>query len=124
VTKACDAISRRLSNGEGQTIGQSSANPASSFNARFGKLGVGAIEEYAEFLPPGAPPDAIEKLYQGKPSLGGGSMGDKLKYALGAEFVEVRIHARTREIRVSRLVGAFAAGRIMNTRTARSQYTR
>ena len=29
---------------------------------------------------------------------------------------------RTREIRVPRMVGAFAAGRIMNTRTARSQY--
>jgi xanthine dehydrogenase YagR molybdenum-binding subunit len=43
-------------------------------------------------------------------------------YALGAEFVEVRVHARTREIRVPRMVGAFAAGRLMNTRTARSQY--
>ncbi len=42
-------------------------------------------------------------------------------YAFGAEFVEVRIHSRTREIRVPRLVGAFAAGHIMNTRTARSQ---
>ena len=33
----------------------------------------------------------------------------------------MRIHARTKEIRVPRVVGAFAAGRIMNTRTARSQ---
>jgi xanthine dehydrogenase YagR molybdenum-binding subunit len=31
------------------------------------------------------------------------------------------VHARTREIRVPRIVGAFAAGRIVNTRTARSQ---
>ena len=43
-------------------------------------------------------------------------------YAMGAEFVEVRVHAQTREIRVPRIVGAFAAGRLMNTRTARSQY--
>jgi xanthine dehydrogenase YagR molybdenum-binding subunit len=42
-------------------------------------------------------------------------------FAFGAEFVEVRVHRRTREIRVPRMVGAFAAGRIMNTRTARSQ---
>jgi xanthine dehydrogenase YagR molybdenum-binding subunit len=42
-------------------------------------------------------------------------------FAFGAEFVEVRIHARTREIRVPRMTGAFAAGRIMNTRTAHSQ---
>ena len=43
-------------------------------------------------------------------------------FAFGAEFVEVRVNARTREIRVPRIVGAFAAGRIMNPRTARSQY--
>jgi xanthine dehydrogenase YagR molybdenum-binding subunit len=123
VTKACDTIRKRLSDGEGQTVGQAGAgDPAKRFRESFKKLGVGVIEEYAEFLPPGSPPDAIEKLYQGKPSLGGGSMGDKLMYALGAEFVEVRIHARTREIRVPRMVGAFAAGRIMNPRTARSQY--
>ena len=42
-------------------------------------------------------------------------------YAMGAEFVEVRVNAATREIRVPRMVGAFAAGRLMNTRTARSQ---
>jgi xanthine dehydrogenase YagR molybdenum-binding subunit len=53
--------------------------------------------------------------------LGGGSHGEKLMYAMGAEFVEVRVHARTLEIRVPRIVGAFAAGHIMNTRTARSQ---
>ena len=69
-----------------------------------------------------AKPDAIKNLYGGKPYLGGGSHGEKLMYALGAEFVEVRVHAKTREIRVPRIVGAFAAGRIMNTRTARSQY--
>jgi xanthine dehydrogenase YagR molybdenum-binding subunit len=64
----------------------------------------------------------IKKLYAGTPTLGGGSHGKKLMYALGAEFVEVRVHAATREIRVPRAVGAFAAGRIMNTRTAHSQY--
>jgi xanthine dehydrogenase YagR molybdenum-binding subunit len=40
---------------------------------------------------------------------------------MGAEFVEVRINAATREIRVPRMVGAFAAGRLMNTRTVHSQ---
>src|SRR5207253_3541395 len=47
---------------------------------------------------------------------------ENIAYAFGAEFVEVRIHALTGEIRVPRIVGAFAAGRIMNTRTAHSQY--
>ena len=71
---------------------------------------------------PAASRTPIKKLYAGTPFLGGGSKGEKLMYALGAEFVEVRVHAQTREIRVPRMVGAFAAGRIMNTRTARSQY--
>jgi xanthine dehydrogenase YagR molybdenum-binding subunit len=42
-------------------------------------------------------------------------------YAMGAKFVEVRVHAETREVRVPRIVGAFAAGHIVNPRTARSQ---
>src|SRR5260370_30499174 len=44
-----------------------------------------------------------------------------MMYGVGAEFVEVRVHGLTREIRVPRIVGAFAAGRLMNTRTAHSQ---
>ncbi len=87
----------------------------------FGALKAGAIEEYAEFIPDGASPDAVQKLYEGKTTMTGGPEGKKAMYAFGAEFVEVRINARTREIRVPRLVGAFSAGRIMNTRTARSQ---
>src|SRR5204862_552903 len=81
-----------------------------------------AIEEYAEHVPPGVKPEAVSELYAGKSTQTGGPHGEYLMYALGAEFVEVRIHALTREIRVPRIVGAFAGGRIMNTRTARSQY--
>jgi xanthine dehydrogenase YagR molybdenum-binding subunit len=51
----------------------------------------------------------------------GGPHGEKVMYATGAEFVEVRVHTLTREIRVPRIVGAFAAGRLMNTRTVHSQ---
>ncbi|GCD45757.1 xanthine dehydrogenase family protein molybdopterin-binding subunit [Streptomyces paromomycinus] len=42
-------------------------------------------------------------------------------HAFGAQFVEVRVDADTGEVRVPRLLGAFAAGRIINPRTARSQ---
>ena len=87
----------------------------------FKALGAGVVEEYAEFMPPGTTPADVQKLYKGGAVLGGGAEGEKLMYAFGAEFVEVRIHQRTREIRVPRIVGAFAAGHIMNPRTARSQ---
>lgn len=85
------------------------------------RLGTAALEEYAEYLPPGVPRDSMRQVYGGKAVLTGGPHGDKIMYALGAEFVEVRIHARTREVRVPRAVGAFAGGRIMNPRTAHSQ---
>jgi xanthine dehydrogenase YagR molybdenum-binding subunit len=43
-------------------------------------------------------------------------------YAFGAQFAEAHVHADTGEIRVPRLLGVFAAGRIINPRTARSQF--
>lgn len=82
----------------------------------------GAIEAYAENLPEGSKPDGLEKLYKGQQELiGGAKMKDRIQFAFGAEFVEVRVHKLTREIRTPRIVGAFAAGRIVNERTARSQ---
>jgi xanthine dehydrogenase YagR molybdenum-binding subunit len=64
----------------------------------------------------------VQKLYLGQPGISGGShLKDRIQYAFGAEFVEVRIHASTREIRVPRIVGAFAAGKIVSRRTAESQ---
>jgi xanthine dehydrogenase YagR molybdenum-binding subunit len=44
------------------------------------------------------------------------------RYAFGAQFAEARVHAVTGEVRVPRLYGMFAAGRIVNPRTARSQF--
>jgi xanthine dehydrogenase YagR molybdenum-binding subunit len=87
----------------------------------FQQLGTSAVEQYTEWTPADVPADAVKKLYEGKLTLSGGAHGKKLMYAFGAEFVEVRVHRLTQEIRVPRAVGAFAAGRIMNTRTAHSQ---
>jgi xanthine dehydrogenase YagR molybdenum-binding subunit len=84
-------------------------------------MGVSSIEEYSEFVPHGLGPKAMADLYAGRYTSTGGSHGDKVMYAMGAEFVEVRVHALTHEIRVPRIVGAFAAGRLVNTRTVRSQ---
>jgi xanthine dehydrogenase YagR molybdenum-binding subunit len=88
----------------------------------FDALGADAIEEYGEWKPEGAPPDSFHAMHQGQMRMvGGDRMNDAIAYAFGAEFVEVRVNRFTHEIRVPRLVGAFAAGRIMNPRTARSQ---
>lgn len=139
VLKACDAIREKLFTaavGEGGPLAGSgnamlemekeavvtdsgkSARLSDVFNA----MQIGALEEYAEFAPKGSSPEALKKLYAGQAEFHGGDQDeDSVKYAYGAELVEVRINSYTREIRVPRIVGAFAAGRIMNTRTARSQ---
>jgi xanthine dehydrogenase YagR molybdenum-binding subunit len=43
------------------------------------------------------------------------------RHAFGAQFAEVRVDVDTGEIRVARMLGVFAAGRIINPRTAWSQ---
>ncbi|QUH03392.1 xanthine dehydrogenase family protein molybdopterin-binding subunit [Saccharopolyspora erythraea] len=50
---------------------------------------------------------------------------DRKRYemkAFGAQFAEVRVREDTGEVRVPRMLGVFAAGRIVNPRTARSQF--
>jgi xanthine dehydrogenase YagR molybdenum-binding subunit len=50
---------------------------------------------------------------------------DDEKFALhsfGAQFAEVHVNADTGEIRVARMLGVFSVGRIINPRTARSQF--
>lgn len=139
VMKACDAIRAKLFHAavtanDGPLAGQNveeltlrngkvtaSNESAESLEDVFKRLGVSTLEEYSEFVPQGLKPDAVADLYAGKLTMTGGPHGKKMMYAMGAEFVEVRVHSLTLEIRVPRIVGAFAAGRLMNTRTAHSQ---
>jgi xanthine dehydrogenase YagR molybdenum-binding subunit len=44
------------------------------------------------------------------------------RHSFGAQFAEVRVDADTGEVRVPRLTGVFACGRILNPKTARSQF--
>lgn len=44
------------------------------------------------------------------------------RHAFGAHFAEIQADTVTGEVRVRRLLGVFAAGRILNPRTARSQF--
>ncbi|MER7083220.1 xanthine dehydrogenase family protein molybdopterin-binding subunit, partial [Saccharopolyspora kobensis] len=47
--------------------------------------------------------------------------GQMAMHSFGAQFAEVRVHADTGEVRVPRMLGIFAAGRMVNAKTARSQ---
>ncbi|MEU3853918.1 xanthine dehydrogenase family protein molybdopterin-binding subunit [Streptomyces sp. NPDC029554] len=44
------------------------------------------------------------------------------RHAFGAHFAEVTVDTVSGEVRVARLLGVYAAGRILNARTARSQF--
>jgi xanthine dehydrogenase YagR molybdenum-binding subunit len=97
---------------------------------------------------PGAPFDGMEVSYadghvlaegaamtfgevlrsMGRPSItatGSSAPGEELTKhsfsSFGAQFCEVRVHRWTREARVSRMLGVFDAGRIINEKAARSQ---
>ena len=140
VAKACGEIRDRLAQAAVGAQGSrfAGADPA-AFRMADGKLvapdgssepldeairrvGNGAIEVYAENNPHGVPPDAEQGLYKGKATLAGGAkLKDRVQFAFGAHFVEVRVHRLTREVRAPRVVSAFAAGRIVNPKTAKSQ---
>jgi xanthine dehydrogenase YagR molybdenum-binding subunit len=100
VAKACEQIRARIA--EGQT---------------------GRIEAYAENVPQGLPSSAVADMEQGKPSmLSGSGRKDVTAFAFGAHFVELGVHRLTREVRVRRVVSAFAAGTIVNELAAHSQF--
>ena len=110
ITTACAAIRRKLGDQPGNILELLAVD------------GRGSIEELGQWLPPGAKQEAMTALYQGRLQAGGGAwMEGRTAYAFGAHFVEVAVHRLTREIRMRRSVSAFAAGRIINERTARSQ---
>jgi xanthine dehydrogenase YagR molybdenum-binding subunit len=140
VAKACIEIRGRLAmaavadktgpfagaSADAMTLTQGKLRGADGASEDIGKavrrVGNEAIEAYAENLPQGAKPNGLEILYKGGQNIvGGAKMKDRIQFAFGAEFVEVRVHKLTREIRVPRVIGAFAAGRIVNPLTARSQ---
>ena len=107
VMKTCDAIRQKLFHNavtanegalsgrdptqltlrNGQLVAHDGA--AEHLEEAFRRLGTSVIEEYAEFIPHGAPSDAVKKLYAGKVAFVGGPEGEKMMYAMGAEFVEV-----------------------------------
>jgi xanthine dehydrogenase YagR molybdenum-binding subunit len=137
VMMACDKIRHRLlqalAPGQStedkpkETVGlggsdSTKSDPPFDREKAFDALGTGLVEEYAEWKPEGAPADSFRAMYKGQMRMiGGPDLNGKIAYAFGAEFVEVRVNTWTREIRVPRLLGAFAAGHIMNPRTAHSQ---
>ncbi len=66
------------------------------------------------------PRDGIEVLADSAEAVS--AAGALARHTFGAQFAEVAVDVRTGEVRVRRMLGVFAAGTIVNARTARSQF--
>ena len=113
-----DPVSLRLENG--MLLGVKGSEPLAK---ALGRVTGGVLEIHSEFVPKGAPPGALQTLYKGVSAfVGGTGREDVTAFAFGAQFVEIRVHRRTRELRIARAVSAFAAGTIINATAAHSQF--
>ncbi|MBA2813116.1 xanthine dehydrogenase family protein molybdopterin-binding subunit [Streptomyces sp. KM273126] len=80
-----------------------------------------AAEELRERLAlnTGIPPEGITVRSDTTAAIG--ALSQKERHSFGAQFAEVAVDPATGEVRVRRMLGIFAAGRIVNPLTARSQ---
>jgi xanthine dehydrogenase YagR molybdenum-binding subunit len=83
-----------------------------------------AVGELRERLATGAtiPPEGITVRSNTLAAVGALHQQPKERHAFGAQFAEVAVDPATGEVRVRRMLGIFAAGRIVNPLTARSQF--
>lgn len=68
----------------------------------------------------GIPPEGITARSDTTEAVG--ALTKKERHSFGAQFAEVAVDTTTGEVRVRRMLGIFAAGRIVNPLTARSQF--
>lgn len=113
-----DAIAIRIADSDLPTA---SVAGGSSGTASWGWAVTKACVELRRQLDAGAPvpPEGLEIEVDTTEDIAG--LRDFSRFAYGAHFVEARVDLDSGEIVVPRMLGVFAAGRIMNARTARSQ---
>ncbi|TDD35067.1 xanthine dehydrogenase family protein molybdopterin-binding subunit [Actinomadura sp. KC06] len=92
----------------------------SSGTAGWGTAVVRACEALRGKLNGAVPPEGLEAEADTAAELK--AREEYARHAFGAQFAEVEVDADTGEVRVRRMLGVFAAGRIINPTTARSQF--
>ena len=100
----------------------SSDGRSAKMDSVFETVPLGVIEARGTWQPTSLGVKSVRDLYRSGSARQVGMLTDDFaRAAFGAQFVEVAVHALTGEVRVPRMVGAFAFGRVVNERTARSQ---
>jgi len=88
----------------------------------WGSAVVKACKQLGARLGDGLPQDGLECSVDTQDDVDAQQREPLARHAFGAQFVEVRVDVDTGEVRVSRATGVFACGRIVNPKTARSQF--
>lgn len=91
----------------------------SSGTASWGWAVTKACRQLRSQLLDGVPAEGVEVTVDTADDLE--AQDSRSRHAFGAHFVEARVDLSSGEVRVPRMLGVFAAGRILNPRTARSQ---
>jgi xanthine dehydrogenase YagR molybdenum-binding subunit len=124
---AADALEVGIEDVEVQ-IGDSSFPEAflaggSMGNSSWGSAVVKACRELRARLASGEGDDSpVEVEVNTKDEVAAASEEPLAKHGFGAQFMEARVDVDTGEVRISRSLGVFAVGRIINAKTARSQF--
>lgn len=84
---------------------------------------IAAARELRERLVPGVPVPDEGITVRSDTTAEIMALPQKERHAFGAQFAEVAVDPATGEVRVRRMLGIFAAGRIVNPLTARGQFT-
>ena len=85
-----------------------------------GRLGCSEVVELAEWKPDSMDDKTMRYGLGGGMAFNGPVTKTHTSFSFGAQFAEVHVDPLVRTIRVARMVGVFACGRIINPRTARS----
>jgi xanthine dehydrogenase YagR molybdenum-binding subunit len=123
---AADALGVGIDEVEVQ-IGDSSLPEAflaggSMGNSSWGSAVVKACRELRARMADDGADSPVEVEVDTKEEVAAATAEPLAKHGFGAQFVEARVDIDTGEVRISRALGVFAVGRIINPKTARSQF--
>lgn len=105
----------------GRVVSIADPNKSDAYTELLKRCRLPYLEAFGEHLPPGMGATERSELMAGsRPSIGPEISGH-ISYAYGAVFVEVKIDPFVGQLHVTRVVGAYDGGRIINRKTADSQ---
>ncbi|HEY9218312.1 MAG TPA: molybdopterin cofactor-binding domain-containing protein, partial [Phenylobacterium sp.] len=104
----------------GDTESPLHGGPAEAVTFQDGGIAIGNRSESLATLIARAAPDGITVEGESRPAMDARNWS---QHTYGAHFCEVAVDSVSGETRVRRMLGVFAAGRIINYKTARSQLT-